>query len=93
MFESKELFYCPNSFDNALFISVNLLANDNHCHHFVYPEALSRMPISPLWSVFFFIMMATLGFGSQVRMKLIHGFKLILLNVLFYCSYLYNNRT
>ena len=31
----------------------------------VYPEALSRMPISPLWSVFFFIMMATLGFGSQ----------------------------
>ncbi|XP_012944276.1 sodium- and chloride-dependent glycine transporter 1 [Aplysia californica] len=31
----------------------------------VYPEALSRMVVSPLWSVFFFIMMATLGFGSQ----------------------------
>ena len=32
----------------------------------VYPEALARMPIAPLWSVFFFIMMATLGFGSEV---------------------------
>lgn len=31
----------------------------------VYPEALARMPVAPLWSVFFFIMMATLGFGSQ----------------------------
>lgn len=31
----------------------------------VYPEALSRMPIAPMWSVFFFIMMATLGFGSE----------------------------
>ncbi|KAJ8299477.1 hypothetical protein KUTeg_023537 [Tegillarca granosa] len=31
----------------------------------VYPEALARMPISPMWSVFFFIMMATLGFGSE----------------------------
>ncbi|XP_067938027.1 sodium- and chloride-dependent glycine transporter 2-like isoform X2 [Watersipora subatra] len=31
----------------------------------VYPEAISKMPVSPLWSVFFFIMMLTLGFGSQ----------------------------
>ncbi|KAK7098485.1 sodium- and chloride-dependent glycine transporter 1-like [Littorina saxatilis] len=31
----------------------------------VYPEALSQMPVPPLWSVFFFLMMATLGFGSQ----------------------------
>ncbi|XP_033751807.1 sodium- and chloride-dependent glycine transporter 1-like [Pecten maximus] len=31
----------------------------------VYPEALARMPVAPMWSVFFFIMMATLGFGSQ----------------------------
>ncbi|XP_050411372.1 sodium- and chloride-dependent glycine transporter 1 [Patella vulgata] len=31
----------------------------------VYPEAIARMPVSPLWAVFFFLMMATLGFGSQ----------------------------
>lgn len=31
----------------------------------VYPEALAKMPVAPLWSVFFFIMMLTLGFGSQ----------------------------
>ncbi|XP_041367483.1 sodium- and chloride-dependent glycine transporter 1-like [Gigantopelta aegis] len=31
----------------------------------VYPEAIARMPVAPLWAVFFFLMMATLGFGSQ----------------------------
>lgn len=33
----------------------------------VYPEALSRMPVPAMWAIFFFIMMATLGFGSVVR--------------------------
>ena len=32
----------------------------------VYPEALSRMPVPQMWAIFFFFMMATLGFGSQV---------------------------
>lgn len=31
----------------------------------VYPEAISRMPAPVLWAIFFFIMMATLGFGSM----------------------------
>ena len=37
----------------------------------VYPEAIARMPVSVLWAIFFFFMMATLGFGSQVRNVLI----------------------
>jgi solute carrier family 6 amino acid transporter-like protein 5/7/9/14 len=31
----------------------------------VYPEALARMDVAPMWAAFFFLMMATLGFGSQ----------------------------
>nr|AKN21426.1 slc6a-6 [Schmidtea mediterranea] len=31
----------------------------------VYPEALTHMFMAPLWSICFFLMMITLGFGSQ----------------------------
>ncbi|CAH8640821.1 unnamed protein product [Heterobilharzia americana] len=31
----------------------------------VYPEAITNMPFSSFWSVLFFLMMMTLGFGSQ----------------------------
>jgi SNF family Na+-dependent transporter len=32
----------------------------------VFPEGLSTMPVAPLWSILFFIMMMTLGLSSEV---------------------------
>ena len=36
----------------------------------VYPEAVSRFPISQIWSVVFFLMLFSVGIGSQVNASL-----------------------
>jgi SNF family Na+-dependent transporter len=34
----------------------------------VYPEAIATMPWAPVWAVFFFLMLLTLGLDSSVQL-------------------------
>ncbi|XP_064608266.1 uncharacterized protein LOC135472612 [Liolophura sinensis] len=44
----------------------NVIQSDVGLTFIAYPEAISRFPISPLWSVLFFLMLCMIGLSTQI---------------------------
>lgn len=71
---------------NEMGVEINEVATSGSGLAFVvYPAALSIMPVPQLWSVLFFLMLITIGFGSQVVVLLLlfifAVFHLLLFNI------------
>ena len=53
------------SFIKCFHITFSIQSTGAGLAFIIYPEVVSRLPISPLWAVLFFMMLITLGMGTQ----------------------------